>query len=136
MKTRQYIRSDVEHWLKTHPGVTFTRDDIAEDLGITGTSVANIPNVIRYLVDTRGWRIERVNQRTWIYLGQRPVEPQVEPEPAPAMNGSAPSTSPLAGIAALSGTGRLFEQVANAKNGVVLARDEDGALYRVEPFEL
>lgn len=116
---RQYIQRDVEIWLKNHPGVTFNRDDIALDIG--AKRPASISMTLRTLA-ARGHRIEKVNHNTWIYLGHRPIANGSDPAPDPT-----PQTKPSMA---------LFEQIAISKTGVILARDEDGNLYKVEPFEL
>ena len=120
---RQYIQRDVEIWLKHHPGVTFNRDDIALDIG--ARRPASISTTLRILA-ARGHRIEKVSHNTWIYLGHRPIADGSDPAPGPTPDPT-PQTKPSMS---------LFEQIAVSKSGVILARDEDGNLYKVEPFEL
>lgn len=107
------VTPTVVQFFVNHPNRVWSREEVADRLGLTQTQVRDAARYITNKGTLTGLKVI-INGTTWEYVP--PVaSPKLGPAPTPAPTHK-----------------RVFEEVGPVKGGGFVIQDEDGNLYRAE----
>lgn len=145
-KREPFARRDVLNYILAHPGEDLSISDITAGTGRLETSVISVLARLRADAEIGALGIdghfERVGKGAYRYT-PAPVTTRLAEQYAPGAPGETPAASnghvtpaPVPAPVPAPPSKRLWEEFGVTSRGVILAQDEDGALWKVEEIDL